>query len=50
MSAKNTGRGQEGALVKLLERQRVQKVAVDAAKKLKDATKEAEETARAAAA
>jgi len=34
----------------MLERQRVQKEAADAAKKLEDATKEAEETARAAAA
>ena len=40
----------EGALVKMLERQRVQQAAADAAKKLEDATKKAEETARAAAA
>ncbi len=36
--------------MKMLERQRVQKAAADAAKKLEDATKKAEETARAAAA
>jgi hypothetical protein len=36
--------------VKQLDRQRVQKATVDAAKKLEDATKEAEETARAAVA
>ena len=36
--------------MKLLDRQRVQKAAVDAAKKLEDATKEAGETARASAA
>jgi hypothetical protein len=50
MSVKNKGWGQEGSLVKLLDRQRVQKAAVDAAKKLEDATKEAGETARALAA
>ena len=33
-------------LVKVLERQRVQQAASDAAKKLEDATKEAEETAK----
>jgi len=36
MSAKNKRGGQEGALVKMLDRQRVQKAAVDAAKKLED--------------
>jgi hypothetical protein len=50
MSSKNNGGVQEGALVKMLERQRLQKAAADAAKKLEDATKEAEEIARAAAA
>jgi hypothetical protein len=56
MSSKKKGGVQEGPLVKMLERQRVQKAAadaakkladasVDAAKKLADATKEAEETA-----
>jgi hypothetical protein len=50
MSSKHKGGGHEGALVKMLERPRVQKAAVDAAKKLEDATKESEETARAAAA
>ena len=46
MSAKNKEKRQEGALVMLLDRQRVQKAAVDAAMKVE----EAEETARAAAA
>lgn len=46
MSSKNKGGGQEGALVKILERQKVQKTAVDVAKKLKDTTKEAKEKAR----
>ena len=41
---------QEGPLAKILERQRVQQAAADAAKKLEDATKEAEKTARLAAA
>ena len=36
--------------MKMLERQRVQQAAVDAAKKLADATKESEETATTAAA
>jgi hypothetical protein len=39
MSSKNKGGGQEGALVKMLKRQRVQKAAVDATKKLEDASK-----------
>jgi hypothetical protein len=39
MSSKNKGGGQEAALVKMLERLRVQKAAVDAAKKLEDAEK-----------
>ena len=46
MSSKKKGGVQEGPLVKMLERQRVQQAAADAAKKLADATKEAEETHR----
>jgi hypothetical protein len=41
---------QERALVKMIERQRMQQAAADAAKKLKDATKDVEETARVAVA
>jgi hypothetical protein len=37
MSSKKKGGVQEGPLVKMLERQRVQQAAVDAAKKLADA-------------
>ena len=40
----------EGPLVQMLDRQRVQQAAADEAKKLVDATNEAEETATAAAA
>ena len=39
-----------GPTRKIIERQRVQQAAADTAKKLEDATKEAEETARVAAA
>jgi hypothetical protein len=42
MSSRKNGGVQEGALVKMLERQRVEQAAADAAKKLEDATKEAE--------
>ena len=49
MSSKKKGLGQQGVLAKILRplnRQRVQQTAADAAKKLENATKEAEETAR----
>jgi hypothetical protein len=44
------GRGAGGSAGEDFERQRMQQAAEDAAKKLEDATKEAEETARVAAA
>jgi hypothetical protein len=59
MSSQKEGGGQEGALAKMTEgcltynssqRQRMQQAAAEAAKKLGDATKEAEATARVAAA
>ena len=48
MSSQKKAQGlmKEGPLVQMLDRQRVQQAADDAAKKLDDATKEAEETAR----
>ena len=53
MSSQKKARGlpgmKEGPLVQMLHRQRVQQAAADEAKKLVDATKEAEETATAAA-
>ena len=49
MSSEKKGGGQEGAMGKIFERQRMQQAAEDAAKKLEDASKEAEETAREAA-
>jgi hypothetical protein len=48
MSSKKKGGGQEGAQLKMIERQRMQQAAADAAKKLQDAIKDAEETARVA--
>jgi hypothetical protein len=50
MPCKKKGGGQEGALGKIFEGQRMQQAAADVAKKLEYATKEAEETARVAAA
>ena len=48
MSSKKKGGGQEGAQLKMIERQRMQQAAADATKKLQDAIKDAEETARVA--